>query len=518
MSLCSGNNTTVDFDLPWNQPGYAKADVTRASGSNVSFVGAELEFTIGTDYDTPIQTVPAPQITLKTETETQLVATWQISGALIAAALVTKGSYELVWELKITTTAGAIAYLYGTVKVLPSFDEQGAIVVPDTSTTQYVLRADVDPKFTTPTDGQVLKYSSAEGKFIPGDDEGGVGSGVNSITVGTTTTGAPGSNASVSNSGTASDPVLDFTIPRGDTGAKGDTGDTGADGADGLPGADGSDGTSAYQIWLDEGNVGTEQDFLDSLVGEQGPTGATGPQGIQGVKGDTGDTGPQGPTGAAGADGVDGDSAYQVWLDEGNTGTEQDFLDSLVGEQGPQGIQGETGATGPQGPAGADGADGADGSDGQGVPVGGTTNQYLKKTDGSDYNTEWATLNAADITDSTAIGQALVTATNAAAAREAIGASDEACSFSFNGDSGSVGFRGTNNDPDGIIGTLTRIQAGVYTVAITGLTEDAILHGGGANFYQLRLTPSANSLQVVTRDDNGAAVDAEQISVVIRRL
>jgi hypothetical protein len=386
MSLCNGNNTTVDFDISWNQPGYAKADVTRASGSNVSFVGAELEFTIGTDYDTPIQTVPAPQITLETETETQLIATWQISGALIAAALVTKGSYELVWELKITTTAGAIAYLYGTVKVLPSFDEQGAIVVPDTSTTQYVLRVDVDPKFTTPTDGQVLKYSSAEGKFIPGDDEGGVGSGVNSVTVGTTTTGAPGSNAIVSNSGTASDPVLDFTIPRGDTGAKGDTGDTGADGndgADGSPGADGSDGASAYQVWLDAGNIGTEQDFLDSLVGPQGPTGATGPQGPQGIQGATG---PQG---------IQGDA----------------------GPQGIQGIQGEPGPTGPQGPAGADG------SDGQGVPVGGTANQYLKKTDGTDYNTEWATLNAAAISDSTATGQALLTAANAATARTAIGSS-----------------------------------------------------------------------------------------------
>ena len=30
----------------------------------------------------------------------------------------------------------------------------------------------------------------------------------------------------------------------------------------------GADGLSAYQIWLDEGNTGTEQDFLDSLKGE----------------------------------------------------------------------------------------------------------------------------------------------------------------------------------------------------------------------------------------------------------
>lgn len=32
----------------------------------------------------------------------------------------------------------------------------------------------------------------------------------------------------------------------------------------------GPPGLSAYQIWLDEGNTGTEQDFLDSLKGEPG--------------------------------------------------------------------------------------------------------------------------------------------------------------------------------------------------------------------------------------------------------
>lgn len=42
-----------------------------------------------------------------------------------------------------------------------------------------------------------------------------------SVNVGTTTTGAAGSSASVSNSGTPLDAVLNFTIPRGDTGATG---------------------------------------------------------------------------------------------------------------------------------------------------------------------------------------------------------------------------------------------------------------------------------------------------------
>lgn len=39
----------------------------------------------------------------------------------------------------------------------------------------------------------------------------------------------------------------------------------------------------------------------------------------------------KGPKGDTGAPGADGKSAYQIWLDKGNTGTEQDFLNSLKG-------------------------------------------------------------------------------------------------------------------------------------------------------------------------------------------
>ena len=38
----------------------------------------------------------------------------------------------------------------------------------------------------------------------------------------------------------------------------------------GQDGEDGDDGKSAYEIWLDEGNVGTEEDFLESIKGEKG--------------------------------------------------------------------------------------------------------------------------------------------------------------------------------------------------------------------------------------------------------
>src|SRR4029077_3912051 len=48
------------------------------------------------------------------------------------------------------------------------------------------------------------------------------------IAVGTTATGAPGSNASVSNSGSSSAATFNFTIPRGDVGPQGPPGPAGS--------------------------------------------------------------------------------------------------------------------------------------------------------------------------------------------------------------------------------------------------------------------------------------------------
>ena len=93
----------------------------------------------------------------------------------------------------------------------------------------------------------------------------------------------------------------------------------------GNPGADGQDGLTAYQIWISLGNTGTEQEFIESLVGPQGIPGTPGTPGTPGV----------------GVDGLDGLSAYQVWISLGNNGTEQEFMDSLVGPQGIPGIGGD---------------------------------------------------------------------------------------------------------------------------------------------------------------------------------
>ena len=55
---------------------------------------------------------------------------------------------------------------------------------------------------------------------------------------------------------------------------------------------------------------------------------------VPAVKGDTGERGERGETGA------DGKSAYDVWLEQGNTGSEADFLESLKGERGEKGDAG----------------------------------------------------------------------------------------------------------------------------------------------------------------------------------
>jgi hypothetical protein len=52
---------------------------------------------------------------------------------------------------------------------------------------------------------------------------------------------------------------------------------------------------------------------------------------LTGPAGETGATGPQGPIGLTGPAGANGLSAYQIWLNEGNTGTESQFLNQLSG-------------------------------------------------------------------------------------------------------------------------------------------------------------------------------------------
>jgi hypothetical protein len=80
------------------------------------------------------------------------------------------------------------------------------------------------------------------------------------VSVGTTTTGNAGTNASVTNSGTSSAAVFNFTIPRGDTGA------TGAAGPNSVTSATTSDGTAQLNvatIFINQGESGDSRIIID---------------------------------------------------------------------------------------------------------------------------------------------------------------------------------------------------------------------------------------------------------------
>lgn len=89
----------------------------------------------------------------------------------------------------------------------------------------------------------------------------------------------------------------------------GPAGPQGPQGPQGEPGVDGVDGKSAYQVAVDHGFTGTEEEWLDSLRGEDGKT------------------------------------AYELAVEGGFVGTQEEWVDSLKGEQGPPGEGGTGGLT-----------------------------------------------------------------------------------------------------------------------------------------------------------------------------
>ncbi len=129
--------------------------------------------------------------------------------------------------------------------------------------------------------------------------------------------------------------------------------------ATGLLNAASGTGKSAYQVAVDNGFVGTESQWLASLVGATGPAGTNGidgTNGLDGAPGAKGDPGPAGADGTNGLDGQNGDSAYQVAVTNGFSGTESEWLISLVGATGPAGADGTNGIDGTNGLDGVNGA------------------------------------------------------------------------------------------------------------------------------------------------------------------
>lgn len=143
--------------------------------------------------------------------------------------------------------------------------------------------------------------------------------------------------------------------------------------------------TSVYQTWTAAGNIGTVDQFLDSLIGP------TGPQGVPGLNGSTGATGPTGATGLQGEAGnsitvkgtvatftdlltslpsppqdndlwivadEDGEGYVYVGTPPSNVASDWDPVGKIQGPPGATGPLGATGATSPQGPQGDPSTDG----------------------------------------------------------------------------------------------------------------------------------------------------------------
>lgn len=172
------------------------------------------------------------------------------------------------------------------------------------------------------------------------------------VVVGTTTTGAPGTDALVVNTGTPSAAVLDFTIPEGEKGEQG-TGinvkGTVANHAS-LP----STGNQPGDMWI-ASDTGHGWSWNGTVWVDCGP--------IQGPTGPPGPTGPQGSTGATGATGTAATVAVGSTI-TGAAGTSASVAN--VGSSSaaifnftiPQGIQGVQGVQGPQGNQGIQGPTG----------------------------------------------------------------------------------------------------------------------------------------------------------------
>ena len=136
-----------------------------------------------------------------------------------------------------------------------------------------------------------------------------------SIAVGVTTTTDPGTNASVTNVGTDDNVILNFNIPRGETGPIGPQGIPGTEGPTGPTGPQGLQG-------------------LQGIQGPTGPTGPAGPQGLQGLQGIQGPTGPTGPTGPAGP------TAIETYGRKYNTSTDNISLETNIAQNIPLGNNG----------------------------------------------------------------------------------------------------------------------------------------------------------------------------------
>lgn len=246
------------------------------------------------------------------------------------------------------------------------------------------------------------------------------------IEIGETTTGEPGTPANVTNSGTNTAPVLNFTIPEGE---KGDAATiqvgtvTASDpGSEPQVKNSGTENAAVFDFVLPRGNTGPTGpaatiEVESTVTGEPGtqasvenvgtsgaaklrftiPKGATGENGVTPTlsAGDVETLEPDQPATAS----VTGEGpAYHINLGiprgqtgpqgiQGNPGPQGETgPQGAVGPPGPQGEKGDTGATGPQGPQGEQGPPGQQGEQGPQGEIGPAGPQGQPGQDGVQLN------------------------------------------------------------------------------------------------------------------------------------
>lgn len=105
----------------------------------------------------------------------------------------------------------------------------------------------------------------------------------------------------------------------------------------GENGKNGNNGKSAYELAVENGYENDEATWLESLIGKNGSDGRNGNDGKNGTNG---------INGRNGSNGTNGKSAYQIAVDNGFSGSLSQWLDSLIGSKGDNGKDGVNGTNG----------------------------------------------------------------------------------------------------------------------------------------------------------------------------
>lgn len=315
--------------------------------------------------------------------------------------------------------------------------------------------------------------------------------------------------------------------------------------------------TKRWMIWDTD-----EEAYVDSGISAQG---VQGPQGIQGPQGPQGVQGPQGPQGVQGIQGIQGETGPEgeqgekgdpgapftvskvyesiaemeadfdtCGLEDGefviiNSGVGDDdngkvyekteeewlYISQMVGAkgdkgdkgdtgaQGPQGIQGDQGIQGIQGEQGPQGEQGIQGLTGEGVPTGGTANQYLRKISGDNYDTEWASP-VNNLTTSTEGG--LLDASQGKVLKDSLDATQGSMAIIAVGDTHNaitagqyVYVRGHSTLAEGLYTATSNIAAN------SALTSSNVTAAGGAlNALNSNITNQEITLASISNDLNNA--------------